>query len=262
MHSIIPYIIVFLFGSIVGSFLNVCIYRMPRNLSIIIPSSRCPSCDTPINPWDNIPIISYIFLGGRCRFCKARISFRYPLVEFLNALFYIAVLWRFGFGWHTFVYFIFCSALIVITFIDLDFQIIPDWITLSGIPIGLLTGSFLLPDPFMRHSLLGYKASIIGFLAGGGLFYAVAVFSRGGMGGGDIKMMAMVGAVLGWKAVLITTFLGSLIGSIFGIFLMVLKGKGRKTKIPFGPFLALGSLITLFYGQELLSLYLGGQIIR
>ncbi|MBM4135535.1 MAG: prepilin peptidase [Nitrospira sp.] len=262
MHSIIPYIIVFLFGSIVGSFLNVCIYRIPRNLSIIIPSSRCPSCDSPIKPWDNIPVVSYIFLGGRCRFCKARISFRYPLVEFLNALSYVAVLWRFGFGWHTIVYCVFCSALIVITFIDLDFQIIPDWITLSGIPIGLLTGSFLLPDPFIRYSLLGYKSSIIGFLVGGGLFYAVAVLSRGGMGGGDIKMMAMVGAVLGWKAVLMTTFLGSLIGSIVGIFLMVLKGKGRKTKIPFGPFLALGSLITLFYGQELLSLYLGGQIIR
>lgn len=260
MHNIILYVIIFLFGSVIGSFLNVCIYRIPRNLSIITPSSRCPSCNIPIKPLDNIPILSYIFLGGRCRACKAKISFRYPLVEFLNAALYILVLWRFGLDWHTLVYFIFCSALIAITFIDLDFQIIPDRITLSGIPIGLVAGSFLLPDPFMRYSLLGYKASIIGFLTGGGLFYAVAVLSRGGMGGGDIKMMAMVGSLMGWKAILLTTFLGSLIGAFFGIFLMLFKAKGRKTKIPFGPFLALGTLISLLYGQEIFYLYLGRQI--
>jgi leader peptidase (prepilin peptidase)/N-methyltransferase len=256
MQNIIPYIIFFIFGSAIGSFLNVCIYRLPRNLSIISPSSRCPSCNIPIKPYDNIPILSYIFLGGRCRVCKAGISFRYPLVESLNALLYVLVLWRFGFGLQAIVYSIFCSALIVITFIDLDFQIIPDRITLPGILIGLITGSFLMPDPFMRHSLLGIKSSIIGFLVGGGLFYAIAVLSRGGMGGGDIKMMAMVGSLMGWKSVLLTTFLGSLSGAVLGIFLMIAKGKGRKTKIPFGPFLALGTLITLFYGQEILYWYL------
>ncbi len=143
----------------------------------------------------------------------------------------------------------------VITFIDLDFQIIPDRITLPGIPLGLLAGSFLMPDPFMRASLLGFKASVIGFLAGGGLFYAIAVLSRGGMGGGDIKMMAMVGALTGWKAVFLTTFVGSLTGAVVGIFLMIYKGKGRKTKIPFGPFLALGSLTVLFFGQEIFEWY-------
>ena len=255
MQNIIPYIIFFIFRSAIGSFLNVCIYRLPRNLSIISPSSRCPSCNIPIKPYDNIPILSYIFLGGRCRVCKAGISFRYPLVETLNALLYVLVLWRFGFGLQTIVYSIFCSALIVITFIDLDFQIIPDRITLPGILIGLIAGSFLMPDPFMRYSLLGIKATIIGLLAGGGLFYAIAVLSRGGMGGGDIKMMAMVGSLMGWKSVLLTTFLGSLSGAVLGIFLMIAKGKGRKTKIPFGPFLALGTLITLFYGQEILYWY-------
>ena len=164
------YIISFIFGSLIGSFLNVCIYRMPRNLSIITPSSRCPACNIPINPYDNIPILSYILLGGKCRICKAKISFRYPLVEFLNASLYFLVLWRFGLGWHIPVYFVFCSALVVITFIDLDFQIIPDRITLPGIPIGLVAGSLLMPDPFLRYSLLGFKASIIGFLAGGSLF--------------------------------------------------------------------------------------------
>jgi len=264
MEALIPYLIVSLFGLIVGSFLNVCIYRIPRGLSIIIPSSRCPSCNTPIKPWDNIPIVSYILLGGKCRFCKAKISFRYPLVELLNAIMYALILWRFDFGWHTVIYFVFSSSLIVITFIDLDFQIIPDKITLSGIPIGFLVGSFLLPDPFARSSLLGMKESLIGMATGFGLFYLIAligsaIFKKEALGGGDVKMMAMVGALMGWKTVLLTTFLGSLTGSIVGVLLMVLKGKDRKAQLPFGPFLALGTIITLFYGQEILSWYLGGR---
>lgn len=149
-----------------------------------------------------------------------------------------------------------CSALIVITFIDIDFQIIPDRITLVGIPVGLIAGSFILPDPFMRMSDLGYRAAVGGFFVGGGLFYLIAVLSRGGMGGGDIKMMAMVGAFMGWKSVLLTTFLGSLTGSFLGLFLMLFRGKGRKAKIPFGPFLAFGAVVTIFYGQELLDWYL------
>jgi leader peptidase (prepilin peptidase)/N-methyltransferase len=264
MQGIIPYLTVFMFGLVVGSFLNVCIYRIPRRLSIIMPSSRCPSCNTPIKPWDNIPIVSYLFLGGKCRFCKARISFRYPFVELLNAVLYVLILWRFDFGWHTLVYFIFSSSLIVITFIDLDFQIIPDRITLSGIPIGFLAGSFFLPDPFARSSLLGMKESLIGTITGFALFYLVsligsAIFKKEALGGGDVKMMAMVGALMGWKTVILTTFLGSLTGSIFGILLMVSKGKDRMAKLPFGPFLALGTIITLFYGQEILSWYIGGR---
>jgi leader peptidase (prepilin peptidase)/N-methyltransferase len=163
--------------------------------------------------------------------------------------------WRFGPEWHTIVYFFFCSALIVITFIDLDFQIIPDRITLPGTLAGFIAGSFLMPDPFMRYSLLGFTSSLAGLLAGGGLFYAIAVLSKGGMGGGDIKMMAMVGSLMGWKSVLLTTFLGSFTGAAAGLFLMVFKGKGRKTKIPFGPFLTLGALITLFFGQEIFYWY-------
>lgn len=255
MSDFIPYIIIFVIGAVIGSFLNVCIYRVPRNLSIISPASRCPSCNMPIKFYDNIPFLSYILLGGKCRVCKAGISFRYPLVELLNAVLFVFVVWRFGFAWHTVIYGILCSALVVITFIDLDFQIIPDAITLPGILIGIVAGSLLMPDPFIRNSLLGFKASVIGLLAGGGLFYAIAVLSRGGMGGGDIKMMAMVGALMGWKSVLLTIFLGSLTGAVFGIFLMISKGKGRKTKIPFGPFLALGTVITLFYGQEIFSWY-------
>ena len=250
------FFIVFLLGSLIGSFLNVCIYRLPRNLSVIFPSSRCPSCNIPIKAYDNIPLLSFLLLGGRCRYCKTRISLRYPLVEALNALLYVLVLWRFGFGWHMPVLFAFCSAMIVITFIDLDFQIIPDTITLPGIPIGLIAASLVLPDPFDRSLLLGLGGAIIGLFTGGAIFYVIAVLSRGGMGGGDIKMMAMVGSFMGWKSTLLTTFAGSLLGSCVGIFLMVVKGKGRKTKVPFGPFLAAGALISLFYGQEILSLYL------
>ncbi|MBI3592053.1 MAG: prepilin peptidase [Nitrospirae bacterium] len=254
----------FIFGLIVGSFLNVCIYRLPRDISIVRPSSACPACNTPIKPWDNIPILSYLLLIGKCRNCGERISIRYPVVELLNGVLYLSVLEHFGTGWHLPILFALVSAMVVITFIDLDFQIIPDIVTLPGIVIGLIGASFLLPDPFtplLHYSItpsfpiVGFKNSIAGLFLGGGLFYLIAILSRGGMGGGDIKMMAMVGAFMGWKAIFLTTFLGSLTGSLVGIFLMIFKGKGRKTKIPFGPFLALGALITLFFGADILRWY-------
>lgn len=256
------YIFIFVLGTLIGSFLNVCIYRIPRKQSIVWPSSRCPSCGSPIKSYDNIPIFSYyLLLRGRCRACKEKISVRYPLVETLNAFFYLLVFWRFGPGWSSAVYCILCSALIVMTFIDLDFQIIPDRITLPGIPLGLLAGSFILPDPFLRATALGYKASLIGAVSGFSLFYLVAFLSikilkKEGMGGGDIKLMAMLGGFLGWKAVILTTFLGSLAGSIIGIGLMVFRGREKGSLIPFGPFLALGALLSLFLGQEILIWYL------
>lgn len=250
------YLVLVGFGLAAGSFLNVVIWRVPRGKSIVSPSSRCPSCDTPIRPWDNIPVLSYLLLVGKCRYCGARISPRYPVVEAMNAGLWALAYWRFGMGWHLPVYLVFISALVAVTFIDLDFQIIPDSITLPGIPLGLLAGIFVLPDPVLRMASLGWKASLGGATLGFGLFYAVAILSRGGMGGGDIKFMAMVGAVTGWKGVLLTTFLGSLAGSVLGLFLMVAKGRGRKTKIPFGPFLALGALLTLFAGQEIVWWYL------
>lgn len=251
-----------IFGLVIGSFLNVCIYRLPRGKSIVSPPSACPRCSTPLRPWENIPVVSYLFLRGRCRGCGEPISLRYPLVELLNGALYVLVVYTFGTGWHLPLLFAFVSALVVITFIDLDFQIIPDVITLPGIVIGLAAASLVLPDPFALGSvtpqdaqIVGITNAAIGFLLGGGLFYLIAVLSRGGMGGGDIKMMAMVGAFMGWKAVLLTTFLGSLAGSLIGVFLILFKGKGRKTRIPFGPFLALGAVITLFLGEPLLRWY-------
>jgi leader peptidase (prepilin peptidase)/N-methyltransferase len=255
------YFITFAVGAIVGSFLNVCIHRLPRNLSVVLPSSRCPACSAPVRTFDNIPVISFILLRGRCRDCGAKISVRYPLVEILNALLFVLAVWRFGLGVHTPFLFAFCSAMIVITFIDLDFQIIPDAITLPGVVVGLIGGSLVLPDPFDRFSVLGLRESLIGLASGGAVFFLIAevsyrILRQEAMGGGDIKMMAMVGAFMGWKSVLLTTFSGSLLGSLAGILIMVLKGKGRKTKIPFGPFLAAGALISLFCGQEIASLYL------
>jgi leader peptidase (prepilin peptidase)/N-methyltransferase len=249
-------IFIIFIGLTIGSFLNVCIWRIPRDESISFPPSHCPSCDIKIKPWDNIPVLSYMILGGKCRGCKTHISARYPMVEILNAIMYAAVYMRFGIGWHLPVLLAFVSSLIVISFIDLDHQIIPDGISLSWIPIGILAGTFLLPDPFMRDLPLGWAASLIGAVSGFGLFFFIIVASRGGMGGGDAKMMAMVGATLGWKAVLLTTFTGSLLGSIVGGFLMIAKGKGGKTKVPFGPFLAIGALISLFFGQEIMGWYL------
>ena len=253
----------FLFGAIIGSFLNVCIYRIPREESIVRPASRCTSCGRPVRFYDNIPIVSFILLMGRCRYCKTQLSFRYPLIEFLNAALYVLVVLRFGTGspWLLPVYFIFVSALVVIIFIDMDYQIIPDSITLPGIPLAIVLGSTLGIDPFSRNELLGFKASLIGFLAGGGFFYSVAVLGRAvlkkdAMGGGDIKMMAMIGGLLGWKGVILTTFMGSLFGSIIGIILILLKGREWGSRIPFGPYLALGALISLFWGQDIMRWYL------
>jgi len=244
-------------GSIVGSFLNVCIWRLPRGESVVRPSSKCPGCQTPIKPRDNIPLLSYLLLRGKCRACGEPISPKYPAVEAANGLLYVLLYYKFGLSGETFFYFAFASALLVIALIDFEHQIIPDEITLPGTALGLVAGWLFLPDPFLRASILGFKSSIIGALVGFGLYYLVAVASRGGMGGGDIKMMAMVGAILGWKGVLFTTFAGSLAGSLLGIYLMVFRGKGRKSKIPFGPFLALGALVALVFGQEILAWYLG-----
>ncbi len=226
-------IILFIVGLLVGSFLNVCIYRLPRSLSIVSPPSACPLCNAPVRPWDNIPLASYLLLGGKCRNCRGPISLRYPFVEFLNGLLYWAVVAFFGTGWHLPLVCMLVSALVVITFIDLDFQIIPDSITLPGVLIGLLSASFLFPDPFTVReasgAIVGFKNSLAGLLFGGGLFYMIAEIGRrmtktDAMGGGDIKMMAMVGAFMGWKAVLLTTFVGSVTGSMVGVFLMVAKG--------------------------------------
>jgi leader peptidase (prepilin peptidase)/N-methyltransferase len=246
-------LIAFVFGSVVGSFLNVCIYRLPREESIVFPGSHCPHCNRAIRFYDNIPIISYLLLRGKCRACGATISRRYVTVEALAACFSLVLFLHFPL-FEYLVYFAFCSSLIVITFIDLDYQIIPDVISLPGIPVGFLC-SFLL-------SRVTYLDSLLGILLGGGILYAVAagyllLTKTEGMGGGDIKLLAMIGAFLGYKAVLVTVFVSAFVGSVVGVTLMLLKGKDRKYAIPFGPFLALAAVICLFWQQQLIAWYQG-----
>ena len=248
------------FGLVVGSFLNVCIYRMPLGLSIVTPRSACPACGKFISGFDNIPILSYLILRGRCRACGVHISMRYPLVEAANAALYVLIYLRAGMGWHLPVYLVFGSAMLLITVIDLDHQVIPDEITLPGILIAFLAASVLAPDPFSHALPLGWKGSIIGAATGFGLFYFVAwagalIFKQDAMGGGDIKLMAMVGALTGWRGVLMTTFIGSLTGSVIGIAVMRIKKTGPRTVLPFGPFLALGAMASLLWGGELLKLW-------
>ena len=242
-----------IFGAMVGSFLNVCIHRLPKEESIVRPGSHCPKCKTPIRFYDNIPLLSYLLLGGKCRHCKAPISIQYPIVEAITALSSFFLFITFGVSLSFIYYFSFVAALIAITVIDLYHQIIPDVISLPGIVIGLL-GSLVIPQ-------ITFWSSLIGVISGGGSLFLVAtvyqwLFKREGMGGGDVKLLAMIGAFLGWKAVILTIFLSSFIGSIIGITVMLIKGKDFKYAIPFGPFLALGAVISLFWGENLISWYL------
>ncbi|MDH5542491.1 MAG: prepilin peptidase [Nitrospinota bacterium] len=238
----------FIIGASVGSFLNVVIHRLPERKSVVTPRSSCPNCGASIKPWNNIPLISYLLLRGRCPDCKAGISPRYPLVEFICALIFLSSYNQFGVTPASIVYMFFSASLIAITFIDLDHMIIPDVITLPGIPLGLLFAWLILP--------IGIESSVWGLVSGGALFFILALLVPGGMGGGDIKLIAMIGAFLGLKSVLFTIFLGSFIGSIVGITSIIILGKGRKTKIPFGPFLAIGALLSLFHDEFLTDLYL------
>ena len=243
---------IFFVGMCIGSFLNVCIYRLPEGKSIVRPASACPVCGTSIHWYDNIPVLSYIILRGRCRGCNTHISIRYPLVELLCGLFAMASGMRFGISSAALIYFLLIAALLAITFIDIDHRIIPDIITLPGIPLGFLA-SLMLPH-------ITWSESLLGIAAGGGSLLAVAwgyqLFTgKDGMGGGDIKLLAMIGAFLGWKGVLFTVMSASLVGTIIGIILMVRAGKGMKMALPFGPFLAIGAILYMFFGPQVIDWY-------
>ncbi len=236
-------------GAIIGSFLNVCIWRIPREESIVFPASHCPVCSHPIRFFDNIPIISWLILRGRCRDCGASISPRYPLVEALTAVLAVLLYWKYGFSLQFLCAFLFTAALIVITFIDIDYQIIPDVISLPGIPLCFLAAVFVMGVPFLE--------SLIGILVGGGILYVIAVgyewiTKREGMGGGDIKLLAMLGAFFGWKSLLFIVLCSSLTGAVVGMTAMVIQGQDMKYAVPFGPFLALGAVAYFFFGDAFL----------
>lgn len=252
-------IFAFVLGAVFGSFLNVCIYRLPRSLSIVKPGSYCPNCRKPIEWFDNIPFFGYLVLRGRCRRCHKKINPRYVLVELLTASLFLALYLHFGLSASFFVFGLFILGLILVTFIDWEHYLIPDLVVYPGIVLGLLF-NFLFPQmAFSTSPLFALKEAAIGVLVGGGSLYLIAllgqlVLKKEAMGGGDIKLLAMIGAFLGWKAVLVSIFFGSLIGSVISILLIFIGLKKRTDYIPFGPYLSLGGVIALFYKG---SIFLG-----
>ena len=246
--------IIFVLGLIIGSFNNVCIYRIPKNESIIFPASHCTKCHSTIKAVDNIPVLSYFLLRGKCRKCGEKISIRYPIVELITGLIYVSLFFIYGRSTLALIYAILSSALIIISFIDLDEQIIPDEISLPGIAIGFIISFFV--------SYISYIDSLLGILVGGGIILLIAlagmaVFKKEAMGGGDVKLAAMIGAFIGWRYIALSLFIGFFIGAIVGIVLIVLKVKNKDDLVPFGPFIVLGSFITILWGKNILTWYLG-----
>jgi leader peptidase (prepilin peptidase)/N-methyltransferase len=266
------------FGLIVGSFLNVCIYRLPRHESVVFPGSHCPSCGKPVRPYDNVPVLSYLWLRGKCRFCRSAISLQYPIVELLAGLAFYACAAQWGLRAPTFVNSLFLSATLVLIFTDYHHQILPNVITLPGIVAGILLSPFqwqdLYRDPLsenlasiVSHShadaVFPWVASLLGAVFGYGILLLVGSLyklarRRQGLGIGDMKMMAMVGAFLGWRLALLTIFAGSLLGSIVGIVLVIFGGRTLQSKLAFGTFLGAASAFSLFFGISAIAWYMKG----
>lgn len=246
-------IVFFVFGALLGSFANVVIYRLPKEESVVKPGSHCYSCKTPVKWYDNIPIVSWFILRGKCRHCGAKFSFRYALVEILMACLFALSFHYVGLSWSLVEYLLFIFGLVVCTFIDLDHMILPDEFTLSGIVIGLV-GAYLNPQREFLDALFGV-------LMGGGFLWGMAyvyylLTKQEGMGGGDIKLLAWIGALLGWKAIPFVIMSSAIIGSVVGIIAARKQNAGLKTVIPFGPYLALGALMYLFGGETIALWYL------
>jgi leader peptidase (prepilin peptidase)/N-methyltransferase len=262
--NIDPFVFTFaaILGAIVGSFLNVVILRLPEpEESIVFPASHCPVCQARLRWFENIPIFSYLFLRGRCSHCKCDISLQYPLVEVSMALLSAGVFHRFGLNYAGAAFFLFSASLLVIIFIDLRHQIIPDVISLPGITVGFAFSFF--------NPMASWQDSLIGILAGGGLLSAIALFyyllrRQEGMGGGDIKLLAMIGAFLGWQSIPFVIFASSLTGAVIGLIVMFLqRQEGLSTRIPFGPFLSGAALAYMFCSdaiQLLFFQYLDGTL--
>lgn len=239
-------------GAVLGSFLNVCIHRIPRDLSVVFPPSACPRCRERIAAYDNIPVVSWLLLRGRCRRCRGAISPRYPLVEALTAALFVLVTWRIGLGWDLLPALFFTASMVLITFVDLDAYIIPDAVTLPGIPLGILA-SLVTPVTWV-DSLIGAVVGFL-FLFGVGWGYR-RVTGVDGMGGGDVKLAAMLGAFLGWQGLVLNVFLAAGLGSVVGLTLMAVRRGGRRTALPFGTFLAPAGLVVYLWGADLLRWWL------
>ncbi len=248
------YLLAFVFGTIVGSFLNVCIYRIPTGESVIYPFSHCPKCGEKIKWYDNIPIISYLILRGKCRNCGEEISVQYPLIELLTGILTAGVICKFGVSFVSLYFLILIYVLIVVSMIDLKTMLVPVKLCYFAMVAGILLSLFV--------PVISFKDSILGASFGAGIILFIIetyyIFTgKEGMGYGDANIMAVIGAFLGWEKVLLTIFFASLIGSVVGIALMVLKGKNSKFALPFGPFLSAGTYITILFGDEIIKWYLG-----
>ena len=248
------YLFSVLFGLCLGSFANVCIYRIPLDKSIVHPASSCPHCGVRIRFFDNIPVFGYLLLTGRCRQCRVSISMRYPLVEILMAFLSLALFIRFGFQLQYLQFIVFAGTLVILSFIDFDHKILPDVLTFPGIAVGWLVS--FLPGG------ISWTDSLIGLAAGGGSLYLVAtvyerITGREGLGGGDIKLLAMIGAWMGWQSLPLIVLMSSLSGAVIGSVFILSGGKGARTQIPFGPFLSLGALSYLFFGRQISLWYFG-----
>jgi leader peptidase (prepilin peptidase) / N-methyltransferase len=233
----------------VGSFLNVVVARLPEKRSLVRPRSACPSCERELGWWENVPLISYALLRGRCRGCSAPISLRYPIVELTTALLVAACFWRFGLSGDAFVAAFFCAALVALSAIDVERRILPDRIVLPSTVVVLVAQVALHPDQTVEWIAAGLGASLF-------LFAALVAYPKG-MGMGDVKLALLLGVMLGWE-VAVGLMVGMLAALVLGVVLIARNGMGaRKTAIPFGPFLAFGSIVALFAGEQILSAYLG-----
>jgi leader peptidase (prepilin peptidase) / N-methyltransferase len=253
MAAALPIMFAAAFGAVIGSFLNVCIYRIPKGRSIVWPGSACGSCGHELAWFENIPVVSYLVLRGRCRACRFPISLRYPFVEILTAVMFAGAWWLYGPSVLLVSMLLFGCALIVLFAIDLEYHLLPNVITIPGIFVGFAF-SFLNPP--------GWLASLIGIIVGGGVLWAIAegyylIRHEEGLGMGDVKMLAMIGAFVGWKLTLITLMMASFAGSIVGVLLIVSRRGGMKYALPFGTFLALGAALAATIGPGVLDWYLG-----
>ena len=266
-------VIVFVFGLIIGSFLNVCILRIPAAESVVLPASHCPACGAPIKPYDNIPVVSWLLLAGRCRQCKARISAMYPIVELATGMLFLTCYLVFGPSAEALKWAIFAALLVVLTITDLRERILPDKVNFAGLGLGLALSVFTRPldgtalwlanhlfDYPPPEAALSFADALIGAGAASGLLWLVAegyfrARGREGMGLGDVKMMAMAGAFLGLQRALLTILLGSLLGSIIGVAVIAVGRKGRDFELPFGTFLGAGAMLVVFFGSRALDWY-------